>query len=413
MKIAIVSPYPPSKGTLNEYAHHLVAALRHKPEVTEITVLTDFIDESYSDANSDEGCPVILLPCWKFNDPLNFLKINRKLKALDADVVLYNIQFMSFGDNKIAGALGLMAPLVSRVLGTPAITLLHNITELVDYRSAGITNNRLLMKVYDLIGTLLTLLLLMSNALVVTMPKYVRILEKKYKAKNVVLIPHGTFDVPLVPTKQASDGLNVMTFGKFGTYKKVEKMIEAVELVRLRTGMKIDVTIAGTDNPNAKGYLKKVQKEYAHINGVNYTGYVEEEDVPGLFSSSDVVVFPYTSTTGSSGVLHQAGSYSRAVVLPHIGDLKELTEEEGYRGEYFAPDSVAELADAIERLLVDEQYRAEMGAINHAASCGLPMADMADWYLMHMHGLTEASTSSHPQPYTDSRVSSSEALMVG
>ena len=42
-----------------------------------------------------------------------------------------------------------------------------------------------------------------------------------------------------------------------------------------------------------------------------------------IFDEAAVVVFPYTATTGSSGVLHQAGSYGKAVVMPDLGDLAE------------------------------------------------------------------------------------------
>ena len=92
------------------------------------------------------------------------------------------------------------------------------------------------------------------------MPKYVRILEKKYGAKNVALIPHGTFDVVPPAPEVESETTSVMTFGKFGTYKKVEEMIEAVELVRERTGQQIEIVIAGSDNPNAVGYLEMSRK---------------------------------------------------------------------------------------------------------------------------------------------------------
>ncbi len=382
MKIGIVSPYPPSKGTLNEYAYHLVQNLKLKSDIEEVVIFTDKIDAQYPEDQEIAGCKVTIVPCWTFNDVFNFIRIVKYIKQYKVDVALFNIQFLSFGDSKIAGALGLLGPLLSRLAGVPAITLLHNITETVDYASAGITTNKLVMKIYDFIGTLLTKLLLLSNVLAVTMPKYVHILKKKYKATNIALIPHGAFEVPdLVP--ESEDSLKVMTFGKFGTYKKVEDLIEAIVVVRERTGKKIELVIAGTDNPNVKGYLDGVQQKYAAVDDVTYTGYVEEEDVAGLFRDSSLVVFPYTSTTGSSGVLHQAGSYGRAVVLPNIGDLKELIEEEGYVGEYFEPQDVESLALAIQNLIEDKAYRQHMGRQNYAAAVSLPMCDIADWYLLH------------------------------
>ncbi len=41
MKLAIVTAYPPSKVTLNEYAYHLVKHFRQNKEVTELILLTD------------------------------------------------------------------------------------------------------------------------------------------------------------------------------------------------------------------------------------------------------------------------------------------------------------------------------------------------------------------------------------
>lgn len=390
MRLAIVSPYPPSKGTLNEYAFHLVKQFKHKEQLEEIIILTDVIDEVYPEVISDGDIPVRILPCWKFNDLFTAFKLVKVMKKNKVDAVLFNIQFLSFGDKKIPAAIGLLGPLWSRINNIPAVTLLHNITETVDYKSAGITESKLMQGIYSAIGTVLTRLVLWSNTVAVTLPKYVRILNKKYKVNNVLCIPHGTFEQPPLPDYSPKEKLQVMTFGKFGTYKKVEEMIEAVEIVRKRTGKEIEIVVAGTDNPNVKGYLDSVQEKYAHVPNMHFTGYVEEEEVPTIFGDSTVVVFPYTSTTGSSGVLHQAGSYGKAVVLPNIGDLKELIEEEGYRGEYFMPSDVDGLASAIEKLIVDDNYRTEMARTNYAAAASLPMSEIADMYVREFQKLTGA-----------------------
>jgi len=395
MKLAIVSPYPPSKGTLNEYAFHLVQNLKLKSEIDEIIILTDTINETYPEEEPHGNCKITIDPCWTFNSLFNFLKIRSAVKKHKADIVLFNIQFLSFGDSKIAGAVGLLTPVFTRIMGTPSVSLLHNITETVDYESAGITKNPILKSIYNMIGTILTKVILMSNLLTVTMPKYVNILEKKYGAKNVALIPHGSFEVPELPKEVTTKKKQIMTFGKFGTYKKVEELIEAIEIVRKRTGEELEIVIAGTDNPNVKGYLKGVQEKYKDVKDMVFTGYVEEEDVPRIFTESTVVVFPYTSTTGSSGVLHQAGSYGKAVVLPNIGDLKELIEEEGYRGEYFEPNDVEGLADAIELLVTNDERRKAVGEANYAAAASLPMEDIADWYLLHFETIIKSKNRPH------------------
>ena len=122
---------------------------------------------------------------------------------------------------------------------------------------------------------------------------------------------------------------------------------------------------------------------------VDLTATSEKATLAGqrIFSEAAVVVFPYTSTTGSSGVLHQAGSYAKAVVLPHIGDLAEIVSEEGYAGELFEPDDPATLAQAIAALLDSPQRRQELGLRNYYAARGLPIADVVDWYLLHFEAI--------------------------
>ena len=391
MKIAIVSPYPPSKGTLNEYAFHLVEQFKEKEEVEEIFLITDKLPSGQEYPSSLDSTKIKTIEAWEFNAPTNMFKIRSAVKELKPDIVLYNIQFLSFGDKKVPGALGLITPLLTKWAGVPSMVLLHNIIETVDLDSAGITSNPLMKGIYNISGTILTKLLLSADMVAVTISKYVEVLEAKYKVDNVALVPHGSFELPPLPDYNLPDGpLKVMTFGKFGTYKKVEILIDAVELIRGRITRDIEIIVAGTDNPNVKGYLNSVKEKYSHVKGLHFTGYVEEEDVPGLFRDSTVCVFPYTSTTGSSGVLHQAGSYGKATILPIIGDLKSLIEEEGYAGAYYNPDDTEGLANAIEKVLTDDGYRTELASKNYAAAASLPMSDIVDWYLIHFSRLIES-----------------------
>lgn len=390
LRFALVTTHPPGAGSLNEYAYHFVRYLRLKPEVAEVILL---VDELPSGQTYDEVCaplegsaPLSVVPCWRFNDPQNALRILTAVRALKPDVVMFNIQFASFGDGKVAATLGLLAPALLRLYGFPSVVLLHNIMETVDLRSAGFAANRLMELIIRTAGTITTRLVLAANLVALTIPKYVEILQTKYKAKNILLAPHGSFDDDVTqPSFDLPDGpMQIMTFGKFGTYKKVDTLIEAFKLLNSNGRAPTQLIIAGSDSPNAPGYLEKMQTQYADVPGIHYTGYIAEEDVPRIFGDAAVVVFPYTSTTGSSGVLHQAGDYGKAAVLPHIGDFAEVIAEEGYAGEFFEPDDAQSLADAVARVIDDPDRRRALGTQNFMASRGLPINEVVDWYLLHV-----------------------------
>jgi len=393
MKLAIVTAYPPSKVTLTEYGYHLVKHFRLQKEVTEIVLITDKTEGAKDLAFNEEGCKITVKECWNFNDYKNIFKINRVIKETKPDAVLFNLQFLKFGDKKIPAAMGLMLPLICKLKGIPTISLLHNILEQVDLENAGITSNKLMQKVYNGIGNVLTRFVLASDVVAVTISKYQTILEQKYQSRNVALIPHGSFETPPEPDFTLPAGpKKVMAFGKFGTYKKVDILIEAVELIRQRTKQDIEIVIAGTDSPNTPGYLDSMKNKYANVDQLLFTGYVAEEDVPVLFGESAVVVFPYTSTTGSSGVLHQAGSYGKAVALPDLGDLSILVKEEGYKGEFFEPESVESLADAIENILEHDSYRKYLAKENYKAACSLPMSAITKMYVEYFKALQLAKS---------------------
>jgi len=390
MKLAIVTAYPPSKVTLNEYAYHLVRHFRQKERITELVLLTDKTEGAKDLEFTEHGCKVTVKECWQFNSYRNISSVIKAVNETKPEAILFNLQFMKFGDKKIPAALGLMLPYICKLKGIPTIALLHNILEQVDLKSAGFTSSKMMRKIYGFIGTSLTKLVLKADVVAVTMHKYVKTLEQKYKVDNVQMIPHGTFEIPKMPDADLPKGpLKIMTFGKFGTYKKVENMIEAVVELRERRNLNLEIVIAGTDNPNVPGYLESVAEKYKKVSGLTFTGYVEECDVPKIFGESAVVVFPYTSTTGSSGVLHQAGSYAKAVVMPNLGDLATLVEDEGYKGEFFEPNSVNSLSDAIEEIVTNEVYRRYLEEVNYKAATAYPMSRITDIYINEFERILE------------------------
>ncbi len=384
MKIAFVSPYPPSQVTLSEYGYHLIRSFTGKPEVEKIFVLTNHLeDNSAYSRYATKG--IELIPCWDFNSFFSFWQITTTLRKLKPDVVIMNLQFMTFGEDKVPAALGLLTPFMCKMLHIPSVVILHNITETVKLDSIGMAGSKWKEKLFLWIGKQLTKLILKADLVGLTISQYVDIIRSKYKATNVILLPHGNFELPersYLP--DYPEEINLMAFGKFGTYKKVEVMLEALSILRKKyPQQKFKATIAGTDNPNVKGYLHSVKEKYSEVENVVFAGYIPEEKVESIFKESTYIIFPYTTTTGSSGILHQAGSYARACILPKIDDLERVVEEEGYGGAYFETDNAQSLAKAVEHLMQHPEERKKFEDMNYAAAKGLPMNELAEWYLCH------------------------------
>lgn len=391
MKIAIVTAFPPSKITLNEYAYYLVKYFRKKTEISEIVILADTIESDESPNFDTFGCKVSIVKSWSFNSYWNLFSVYKQVQKHKPDVVLFNLQFLKFGNKKTPAALGLFLPLLCKRAQRKTIVLLHNILEFVDLNQTGFTNNSIIDYIYRLIGTFLTRCLLASDLLVVTLDKYVDELKKKYKKENIVMIPHGSFESPKTFVSSINkESFKILAFGKFGTYKKVEILVEAIQKLNKMNSQSVELIIAGTDNPNTPGYLTSVKAKYKAVPNIVFTGYVPEEKVTSYFEESSLVVFPYTSTTGSSGVLHQAGSYGRAMVMPKIGDLSLLIDSEGYQATFYEPNSVDSLVQSILKVMRNSAYRMLQESHNFKVASTYSMDKITDKYLTEIDKLNQS-----------------------
>ena len=382
VRMAVVTAVPPSTSTLTEYGHHLVEQFAAKPEIDELFV---FADDSAGLPDDADG--ITYRAAWTFGSVTTPVRILRQIRRDRPDVVFFNTHFTSFGGGKVSAALGLMTPALVRLTRAKSVVLLHNIVDTVDLDQAGYGSSRILNGVLTGIGRMLTRVLLLADTVVTTMPQYVDVLRDNYGADNVFLTPHGTFEAPNEPVEETGHGpIRLLAFGKFGTYKRVDDLVAAYRLL-IERGHDVECIIAGTDSPNAPGYLAEIETANAGIPGLRFTGYVAEDDVAGLFTDSHIVVFPYTSTTGSSGPLHQTGTYARAAVVPRVGDFVDLIEKEGFSATVFEPGDIESLATAISDLVDDPARRRLMGRTNFAAACSLPLEHVTDWHISHVEAL--------------------------
>lgn len=387
LRIGVVSAFPPGRNSLNEFGYHLVKHLSRLPEVDEVRVYCD---------ETDAGAPepmekVSFRPCWRFDSVRNLHTISREIVRSRPDAVVLNLQFATFGERRIPGALGLLIPALLRVRRVPTVVILHNLADNVDMQDAGFAGSALTAKLMTFAGRVLTRALLRADLVALTIPRYVEFLQASYGAQNAILAPHGSFEDLPVPSFSVPPGRRaIMAFGKWGTYKTVDMLVDAYRELLRRGYDDLRLVLAGTDSPNSPGYMASVARKYADVPHLELPGYIAEEDVAPLFLSSSVVAFPYTSTTGSSGVLHQAGEYGRAAVLPRIGDLVDIIEEEGFRGVYFEPDNPNSLADALAEVLDNPTQRESLGRRNFAAATGIPMSEVVQWHAAHISRILEA-----------------------
>ena len=373
MKICLVTAFPPSRGGLNEYGWHVARALSSFPRLN-LTILADQLPTPEAEV---DGFNVVR--CWSFNSLTNPSRLLRAIDKLQPDVVWFNIGFASFGSRPLPAFLGFMIPSLVRLRGYYTHVTLHQIMDMMNLVDAKVKHPRL----YRMGGWMATHLLLMANSISVLIPAYRRTLVEKYRRNNVHFRPHGIFcGQPEFPdfTRRGNPEHRILAFGKWGTYKRLEPLLEAFRKISSESS-NVRLIVAGGNHPETPGYVESVARQVADDPRIAFTGYVPEEDVATLFQRASLLVLPYTSAAGSSGVAHLACEYGLPIVAADLAEFRDMAAAEGLAIYFYPPGDTTQLADALSSVLQHPRWQREMAEQNFAASLRMTMPLVVRQYL--------------------------------
>jgi glycosyltransferase involved in cell wall biosynthesis len=373
MKICLVSAFPPSRRGLNEYGYHIARELQGD-SLLSLTVLGDETEGSASEEIHDFD----VRRCWDFNSAINSLRILNVVRDIRPDVVWFNLLFSTFGNHPVAAFTGLTAPAMTRMAGFYTHVTLHHLMDNIDLTDAGVRSPRL----YRLAGKLATRMLLAANSVSVLLPAYRRTLIEKYRGENVHFRSHGILSArPEYPDfSLRGNPHRVLAFGKWGTYKRLELLIEAFKKLAKRVP-DCKLVIAGANHPQTPGYVESIAASVQDDPRIEFTGYVAEENIAPLFRSATVLVLPYSSATGSSGVAHLAAEYGVPILSADIEDFRDMALDEGLAIDFYQTGSSTSMAEQIQELIENPEKQKEMAEANFSAALRMTMPQIMRRYL--------------------------------
>lgn len=375
MKICLVTAFPPSRRGLSEYGYHIARELQADPLLS-LTVLGDELEARSAGAAELPDFEVMRI--WDFNSFWNPPRLLRAIRDIKPDVVWFNLLFSSFGDKPLPAFLGLTIPALNRMSGIYTHVTLHHLMENVDLNHAHVRMQR----VYRVGGNIATRMLLASNSVSVLLPAYRRTLIDKYGGENVHFRAHGILSArPEFPdfTKRG-DPHKILAFGKWGTYKRLELLLDSFANVAERMP-NTKLVIAGGNHPMTPGYVESVAESWQGDPRIEFTGYVAEEQIPALFEDASMMVMPYSSATGSSGVAHLACEFGVPIVCADIADFREMAADEALAVAFYHTGDAHSLAETMAGLLEDPGRLEEMGEMNFYAALRQTMPQIIRQYL--------------------------------
>jgi glycosyltransferase involved in cell wall biosynthesis len=388
MKICLVTAFPPSGRQLNEYGLHLAHELQKNPLLS-LTIVGDELTacEWATDAQGrrleahEELPDYDVVRTWRFNSISNPYRILKVIREIKPDVVWYNLVFSSFATQQhpVAAFAGLCIPALTRAAGYYTHVTLHHLMEHVDFGAANIRAERL----YRAASTVATRMLLLSNSISVLLPAYRRTLMEKYRAENVHFRSHGILGARPEPpnfSRRGNPDHRILAIGHWGTYKRLETLMEAFQDVQQRVPS-AKLVVAGANHHTTPGYWESIAEKHRGNPRIEFRGYVQEEQIPELYSTASMVVLPYDSSTGSSGPAHQACQYGLPIVSSDLREFLDMANDEGMAVEFFQRGHAGELADKIVELLQSPQQQRDMAEQNFSAALRITMPQIIREYL--------------------------------
>jgi glycosyltransferase involved in cell wall biosynthesis len=178
--------------------------------------------------------------------------------------------------------------------------------------------------------------------------------EVNLPASRITVIPHVAISSHGPDDSVEEHGRRLLFFGRIWEYKGLEYLIRAEPLITEQVP-DAEIVIAGRGEDFDRYRRMMVHPERFVVDNE----LIPDDRVARYFGEASVVVLPYIDAS-QSGVVPIAYSFSRPVVATSVGGLPSVVED-GVTGLLVPPRDERSLADAVVKLLRDEELRRKMG----------------------------------------------------
>ena len=275
-----------------------------------------------------------VVPAWAVDDVPSLLRALRAMahRAPELDGYLFSIYPTFFGRSPMANGVGLLLPvLLRRLTGRPVVVFMHNFVESQDVKTLGYDVSPLTLRAAHWLERRLgraTVLAAGLASMADTARSALGVDVTFVPVRFMESVPGLLSPSARTPRETSSTArrgpIRVLFFGTWGPQKDLEGALRALR--PLADGATpVAVTIAGGSNPNFPEFGRLLDRLAQELPPATYRfrGHVAESEVPTLFRTHDVLVLPYRTTGGYSGVMNVAGAFGIPVVAYDTPQLRE------------------------------------------------------------------------------------------
>ncbi len=332
MRIAYVGDFINHGGLLYTSGTSVVILTSLLEDVTSIDVFCPRLNKKLEEF--ELPTKVRLFEFYKFDHPLSILKLLR-VTWKSYDTVIFNMLSTGFGNTSTANGVGLIVPiLLTKLFRQSNIRVIyHNSVFTNDVRTLGYNSAIDKIRAFFLGIVERTLFKSVSTFVLLDLYKQridetigknmVQVLKSRYLEAITTLYMNKTMFVESFDIRKTDIPI-IRLHGSWGPQKNIELALSALRNVK-ESEIKFKLIISGGINHHFSLYernFNKILNSYSDIID-EYLGPVSEKKIMQMFLDTDLLILPYNTPGGHSGVLEQAIFFEIPTIAVDFPEYRE------------------------------------------------------------------------------------------
>ena len=205
---------------------------------------------------------------------------------------------------------------------------------------------------------------LQKSEKILSTSQFMALRTNEFTDKKIIVTPFGidtkNFYLKNVNTQFEAGTIVIGTIKTLEKKYGVEYLIRAFKIVKTRLpAFKLKLLIVG--GGSLEFYLKELVNNLDLNDDVFFKGYVQHNEISDYHNIIDIYSAPSIENSESFGVaVLEASACSKPVVVSNVGGLSEVVED-GKTGFVVEKENAGDLADALQKLILDPELRVRLG----------------------------------------------------
>lgn len=315
MRVAYIGDFINHGRSLHTTGTPLVILLSSRETVDSIDVYCPRVNNKVENFKPPKN--VRIIEFYKYDDSISLLRL-LKISWNTYDTIIFNMLPTGFGDSSLANAVALMIPILLKKLfrQNNIKVIYHNSVFTNDVKKLGYGSKMdkvrsfflsiIERSIFKNITTFVLLKLYKQRIDDAIGKNRVQVLNTRYLEAITTLYMNMAMNIDAIEVKQPEIP-TILMHGTWGPQKNIEIGLSALKDL-IDSGEKLNVVISGGLNHHFPEYGTKFQALLYTFSDIidKYIGSIDEIDIMNLFLKANLLILPYNTPGGHSGVLEQA-----------------------------------------------------------------------------------------------------------